>query len=159
LQIDLPSTVQPWAGAPRYQLLMSAMDFLCPGIARRRAPPVARLSWWLLAFNSIQLFILRRLASGSFASFLHSVLSPILRLSIFPISSFHFFALLPEDLLLELQQRDLLFLQHAHHIKEGPQGPSDHSLILLIQIALLDFVDQSLDFGGIDFRDLVVRFS
>src|SRR5262249_1371968 len=67
--------------------------------------------------------------------------------------------LLPEDHLLELEQRDLLFLQHSHQIEEGPQEPGDHFLILLIQITLLDFVDQSLYFGRIDFGYLVARFS
>src|SRR5262249_30988251 len=69
------------------------------------------------------------------------------------------FALLPEDRLLKPQQRDLLLLQHAHYIEQSPQEPVDHSLILLVQFVLPDFLDQGIDFGRIDFGYLVVRFS
>src|SRR5262249_15838562 len=48
---------------------------------------------------------------------------------------------------------------HAHYIEQGPQEPVDHSLILLVQFVLPDFLDQGLDFGRIDFRYLVVRLS
>jgi hypothetical protein len=65
-------------------------------------------------------------------------------------SRFHLLALLAEDQLLEPQQRDLLRLQHADHVEQGPQEPADLSLILLAQGVLLDFIDQSLDFGRID---------
>src|SRR5262249_23657604 len=126
---------------------------------RRPMPPVARLSSWIVAFNSLQLLILRRLAPVSLSSFMDSAPRPILRLALFALLSFHFFALLPEDHLLKPQQRDLLLLQHAHYIEQGPQEPDDHSLILLAQCGLLDFLDQGLDFGWIDFRNLVVRFS
>src|SRR5215475_5327523 len=105
------------------------------------------------------MLILRPLALLSFSSFLDSSLRLILRLILLSLPSFHFLALLPEDQLLEPQQRDLLLLQQAHHIEQGPQEPSDHSLILLAQCGLLDFLDQGLDFGRIDFGYLVVRFS
>src|SRR5215510_8840704 len=105
------------------------------------------------------MLILRPLALLSFSSFLDSSLLLILRLILLSLPSFHFLALLPEDQLLEPQQRDLLLLQQAHHIEQGPQEPSDHSLILLAQCGLLDFLDQGLDFGRIDFGYLVVRFS
>src|SRR5215467_4020919 len=49
-------------------------------------------------------------------------------------------------------------MQRAHYIEQGPQEFRDQTLILLIQIALLDFVDQGLDFGRIDFGYLIVRF-
>src|SRR5262245_53909481 len=105
------------------------------------------------------MLILRPLALLSFSSFLDSSLRLILRLILLSLPSFHFLALLPEDQLLEPQQRDLLLLQQAHHIEQGPQEPSDHSLILLAQCGLLDFLDQGLDFRRIDFGYLVVRFS
>src|SRR5262245_22529468 len=105
------------------------------------------------------MLILRPLALLSFSSFLDSSLRLILPLILLSLPSFHFLALLPEDQLLEPQQRDLLLLQQAHHIEQGPQEPSDHSLILLAQCGLLDFLDQGLDFGRIDFGYLVVRFS
>src|SRR6266498_1463695 len=87
------------------------------------------------------------------------ILRPLAPASLSSFPSFHFLALLPKDQLLEPQQRDLLLLQQAHHIEQGPQEPSDHSLILLAQCGLLDFLDQGLDFGRIDFGYLVVRFS
>src|SRR5262249_19730923 len=68
-------------------------------------------------------------------------------------------ALLPEDHLLEPQQRDLLFLQLAHQVEQASQQPGNHSFILLAQCVLLDFFDQGFDFGRIDFGYLVVRFS
>src|SRR5262245_15087549 len=105
------------------------------------------------------MLILRPLALLSFSSFLDSSLRLILRLILLSLPSFHFLALLPKDQLLEPQQRDLLLLQQAYHIEQGPQEPSDHFLILLAQWGLLDFLDQGLDFGRIDFGDLVVRFS
>src|SRR5215813_12324877 len=120
---------------------------------------MARLSSSLLAFSSLQMLILRPLALLSFSSFLDSSLRLILRLILLSLPSFHFLALLPEDQLLEPQQRDLLLLQQAHHIEQGPQEPSDHSLIPLAQCGLLNFLDQGLDFGRIDFGYLVVRFS
>src|SRR6266498_1061613 len=105
------------------------------------------------------MLILRPLAPASLSSFLDSSLRLTLRLALLSLPSFHFLALLPKDQLLEPQQRDLLLLQQAHHIEQGPQEPSDHSLILLAQCGLLDFLDQGLDFGRIDFGYLVVRFS
>src|SRR6266511_3314977 len=99
------------------------------------------------------MLILRPLAPASLSSFLDSSLRLTLRLALLSLPSFHFLALLPEDQLLEPQQRDLLLPQQAHHIEQGPQEPSDHSLILL------DLLDQGLDFGRIDFGYLVVRFS
>src|SRR5262249_29853490 len=134
---------------------MTAMDLSRPRIVRRRMPPMARLSSWLLAFSSLWLFILRRLVLASFSSFLDSAPRPILRLALFTLLPFHLFALLTEDRLLKPQQRDLLLLQHAHYIEQGPQEPVDHSLILLVQFVLPDFLDQGLDFGRIDFRYLV----
>src|SRR5215831_9859727 len=139
---------------------MTAMDMSRPGIIRRRMPPVA---WWpsprRVAFSLLQLFILRRLASVSFASFLGLAPRPIFRLTLFTIPSSHFLALLPEDHLLEPQQRDLLFLQLAHQVEQASQQPGNHSFILLAQCVLLDFFDQGFDFGRIDFGYLVVRFS
>src|SRR5215813_10775695 len=138
---------------------MTAMDFSRPRRVRRPMPPVARLSSWGVAFCFLQLLILRPLAPVSCSSFLGFAPRPILRLALFTLLSFHFFALLPEYHLLKPQQRNLLLRQHAHQVEEGSQDPADHSLILLIQIALLDFVDQGLDFGRIDFGYLVIGFS
>src|SRR6266498_3801729 len=105
------------------------------------------------------MLILRPLAPACLASVLDSSLRLTLRLALLSPPAFHFFSLLLQNQLLEPQQRDLLLLQQAHHIEQGPQEPSDHSLILLAQCGLLDFLDQGLDFGRIDFGYLVVRFS
>src|SRR5215510_12943327 len=100
---------------------MTAMDLSRPRIVRRWMPPVARLSSWGVAFSFLQLFILRRLTPVSFSSFLGFAPRPILRLALFTPPFFHLLALLPEDHLLEPQQRDLLLMQRAHYIEQGPQ--------------------------------------
>src|SRR6266508_5986037 len=134
---------------------MTAVDLLSASICRCGNPPVAMLlRAACLALKLLVSLSSRLILRHAFVSIAGRILFFFI-LRRFRIGFFPFFAFAAEDHFSQTQKRRLLVLQLSYQIQQGSQEPRDDFLVLIGQFVLLEFLDQSIYFCGINFWNLV----